>query len=112
MGYKDLSTAIQGHLYVIQNVNNPLMRIKSALALEQLRTQISNDKRLNAGPLMVQVNHALAAVYGEEVVEYEQEFADERMNKTASVCGALTLWTLGLAVTGMYAIGLNKLING
>ena len=113
MRTQDISTAIQGHLWVVENVNNPNKCIESIFALEDLRTQISNDKRLNAGPLMIEINKAMDTIQRRICVEYEVELVEDRcetQTTTATVCAAASAWLLGLAVVGMYAYGLSSLI--
>jgi hypothetical protein len=113
MRSKDISTAIQGHLWVVENINNPNKCIESIFALEDLRTQISNDKRLNTGPLMVEINRVMDSIQRRMVVEYEVELHENRCETQVSVttiCAAASAWLLGLSVVGMYAYGLSSLL--
>jgi hypothetical protein len=109
MRTKDISTAIQGHLWIIQNTNDPATYIQSITELQYLRTQISKDKVLNGGPRMIEINKALAAISRHVVVEYEDEHP-EPPTPASSVCASASLWILGVSVIGTYVYGLSTLL--
>ena len=97
----DITTAIQGHLWVIQHAKDRKRQLESVRALIDLENFISGDGQLAQSNLPAKVNNAITEAHAQFKASAEEE-------TTADVCVTGALFLLGVSVISYYAYGMSK----
>jgi hypothetical protein len=99
----DITTAIQGHLWVIQHANDKQRQLDSVRALIDLENFISSDGQLAQSNLPAKVNNAISEAHAQFKTSAEEETPTD-------VCVTGALFLLGVSVISYFVYGVHTWI--
>lgn len=95
----DITTAIQGHLWVIQHAKDRKRQLESVRALIDLENFISGDGQLAQSNLPAKVNNA--------ITEAHAQFKADAEETTMDICAAGAMFLFGVSTISYFVYGVH-----